>query len=542
MMERIRGWFAVVPATAVLLAVILLPIRNAQAVDAPKWVAALYVAGQKTVGLRWMPVSGATGYKVLRSTAPGSGYEEIAGTSQPQHFDAAIEPGTTYYYVLQALAGAEVSPNSDEKKIAIPGEKKKEAVKPPLIREVTLTQTTEFGKVVSKIGIFWSAPAGKVVAYNIYRSTTPGKDYQMVTSTNELQHVDTEVEIGKTYYFVVTALDEMFQETPHSAEKSVLVKEPEKKKARKKKEKIKTVFRRCRKVGEFKSGTWGALAQPTGVAMNSNNEIYITDSRNHRVVVFDAGTMEFLFRFGEVGTKDGKMLNPLDLSIDDDDQVYVNNRDGRVTIYSADGQHKDTVDLDVIREGRGEMKGTIGGIECGPDYWYLTDDANHFIYTLEYGRNTVVSVVGGVGDELGQFRVPKKFYYDTARNVLVVADMFNFRIDTLSADDPPEPLTFFGTYGNSVTQFDRVIDVAPDGMGNILAIDFGNQTTQAFDFDGKFQYVLSTEDGTEQLPMTAATGILFRDNRLYITASLSSKVDVWELTDEIGRPVKTKKK
>ena len=91
----------------------------AQAVDAPKWVAVLHVAAQEAVGLRWMPVSGATEYKVLRSTTAGSGYAEIASTAQPQHFDKEIEPGTTYYYVLQAVAGAEVSPNSEEKSVAI---------------------------------------------------------------------------------------------------------------------------------------------------------------------------------------------------------------------------------------------------------------------------------------------------------------------------------------------------------------------------------------------------------------------------------------
>ena len=41
-----------------------------------------------------------------------------------------LEPGSTYYYVLQAVAGADVSANSAEKSVVIPGEKKKVVIPP----------------------------------------------------------------------------------------------------------------------------------------------------------------------------------------------------------------------------------------------------------------------------------------------------------------------------------------------------------------------------------------------------------------------------
>ena len=68
-----RSWVAlVVTALATAWAV------PALAIDAPNWVAVLYVEGQKMVGLRWMPVPGATEYKDLRSDTAGSGSAEIA--------------------------------------------------------------------------------------------------------------------------------------------------------------------------------------------------------------------------------------------------------------------------------------------------------------------------------------------------------------------------------------------------------------------------------------------------------------------------------
>ena len=134
---------AMVLAAAVAL---LAAAGPAAAVDAPKWVAAIYIDAQRSVGLRWMPVPGATAYKVLRSEKTGADYKEIAASPQPQHFDPAVEPGSTYYYVLQAVAGAETSANSDEKSVTIPGQKKKALAAPEWAKDPVVQESTEFGK------------------------------------------------------------------------------------------------------------------------------------------------------------------------------------------------------------------------------------------------------------------------------------------------------------------------------------------------------------------------------------------------------------
>ena len=79
-----------------VLVVLMMGLGTAAAIDAPKWVAILYVEAQKAVGMRWLPAPGATEYQVLRSETEGSGHEKIATVKQPQHFDSDIEAGTTY--------------------------------------------------------------------------------------------------------------------------------------------------------------------------------------------------------------------------------------------------------------------------------------------------------------------------------------------------------------------------------------------------------------------------------------------------------------
>lgn len=529
--------------TAALVAVALFAAAAAQAADAPKWVAAIYIQAQKSVGLRWNPVPGATAYKILRSTTQGSGYAEVGSGAQPQLIDADIEPGSTYYYVLQSVAGTEVSPNSDERMVIIPGEKKVEVLTTPTWDKVTLTQTTEFGKTLSKVALFWNVPKGQVVAYNVYRSVAAGKDYQMLASVSENQYVDATPEIGKTYYYVLTALDQNFQETPYSTEQTMEVKAPEKKEEVRaaKKEKIPLLFRRTKLIGTIKSGAFGELRQPTGAAINSRGEVYVAEGLGNRILAFDANG-EFLFSWGEAGQADGQINGPLDIAIDDDDNVYVNMLDPRVEIFDASGRPKKTVRFATLLPGGGDHHG--GGIACGPDYWYLTDENGCLLLTLEYGSNKLVSTMGKLGDKPGEFRAPKKLLYSRTQKALAVPDTFNFRVQVLRTDKPDDttvPEAVFGSYGNSVQQFSRLIEVDEDDKGDLITVDFGNSTVQGFGWDGTFKYVLAIADGTEQIGLGGATGIAMRGKRAYITEKLVGRVSILELTDEVGPPAKAPK-
>lgn len=196
-------------------------IATGAAANPPNWVTLIYSEAQKAVGLRWTPVPGATGYEVLRRTASGKDYVEIASVAVQQHFDKNVEPGTTYYYVLQSVDAAGPSPNSAERSVAIPGEKRQEALRPPEWDKVVPQSITQFGNCTARIGLFWKAVKGNVVAYNICRSLTSGSAYALIASVAETPFVDTSGEVGKTSYYVLSALDATtFAETPYSAEKT----------------------------------------------------------------------------------------------------------------------------------------------------------------------------------------------------------------------------------------------------------------------------------------------------------------------------------
>jgi len=504
--------------------------QAAYAIDPPNWVAALHVAAQEAVGLRWNPVPGATGYKVLRSTTAGSGHVEVTTSTAPQYFDKAIEPGNTYYYVLQSVAGSEVSAPSQERSVAIAGLKKKEVMPAPVLKDVTLNQITEFGKTVSKAGVAWD-PVPNAIAYNVYRSTTKGKDYQMVTSSSEQMFVDATVDVGKTYFYVVSALDSSFQETPYSAEKSVEVKEPEKKDtaARAKKEKVKIMLRKTTFVRDIGEGAWGKLIQPSGVAVAANGDLYIVDPSQGKIFVFNPAG-DFLFAFGE----EEKLYQPLDLAVADDGQILVVQQKPVLELYRADGVHAKTIDvLPLMKDEPNEGNRYVERANAGSNgRWFLSNARNGKIYVVDENFE-LLETIGALGKGPGEFQTPGGIFEDRTTGNLVIADTFNFQVKVFK--DGKETSSF-GSYGNSVGQFGRVQDVAVLENGDILCMDMLNSNIQGFAVDGKFLYVLAAPEMNAQITLTTPTSMVVRGKRLYVANKMAAIVKVFELQDEVGPP------
>jgi len=64
-----------------------------------------------------------------------------------------------------------------------------------------------------------------VSGYNTYVASVPGGPYSKLTSTPlaGTSYVDSSVQSGRTYYYVVTALDSTNQESPYSSEIAAIV-------------------------------------------------------------------------------------------------------------------------------------------------------------------------------------------------------------------------------------------------------------------------------------------------------------------------------
>ena len=89
-------------------------------------------------------------------------------------------------------------------------------VKTPAAPKVSITTDAASGKPVLKWGSDENA-----VAYCIYRATSKYSDYYLVDAVESTKYVDTDTTPGKTYYYIVTAVNINGDESDNSAIKSI---------------------------------------------------------------------------------------------------------------------------------------------------------------------------------------------------------------------------------------------------------------------------------------------------------------------------------
>lgn len=150
-----------------------------------------------SVALSWSASTG-TGtikYRVLRSTASGSGYSQVAtDLTTTNYTDTSVTNNTTYYYVVRSFNEFGEGTNSSE------------VIGTPMSAPSAPTGLSA-ASALSQVNLSWSAAVGSgTKTYTVYRSTTSGSGHtQLATNISALTYADTTASVGSTYYYYVTA-------------------------------------------------------------------------------------------------------------------------------------------------------------------------------------------------------------------------------------------------------------------------------------------------------------------------------------------------
>ena len=176
----------------------------------------------------------------------------------------------------------------------------------------------------------------------------------------------------------------------------------------------------------------GQLIWPAGLALDRQDNVYVTDEWLNRISIFDQDG-NFLREWGTAGSDDGEFNGPSGITIDAQDVLYiVDSRNHRVQKFTTDGQFLST--------------------------W------------------------GSLGSAPGQFNAPWGITLDQQGHVYV-ADHKNHRVQKFTPNG--QFIMQFGSYGTRKGQLNRPSDVAVDPEGDIYVCDWANHRVQIFDPDGK---------------------------------------------------------
>lgn len=179
----------------------------------------------------------------------------------------------------------------------------------------------------------------------------------------------------------------------------------------------------------------GVLTRPTGIARDERSGyIYVADTRAHDIKVFDdQGSLVELI--GSRGDGHGSFNAPTHLAISNGELYVADTLNFRVHIF-------DTVGDDRLTFGRlGLYVGNMTrpkGVAVGSDgRIYVVE--SYFDHLLVYNREgQLLLPIGGTGRGVGQFYLPSGVWTDPSGRVYV-ADMFNGRI-VMFKELPGEPM------------------------------------------------------------------------------------------------------
>jgi DNA-binding beta-propeller fold protein YncE len=176
----------------------------------------------------------------------------------------------------------------------------------------------------------------------------------------------------------------------------------------------------------------GKFVWITAVALDRDENVYVSDEWLHRITVFDKDG-HLLRTWGEAGEGEGQLNGPSGLAFDPDDNLWtVNSLNSRVQKFTKDGQY--------------------------------------------------ISGFGTKGSERGQLDMPWGITTDNNGNVYV-ADWNNHRVQKFSPDGTL--LLTFGHGGTGSGSLRHPTGVAVDGDGDVYVVDWMNQRVVIYNSSAK---------------------------------------------------------
>jgi DNA-binding beta-propeller fold protein YncE len=174
------------------------------------------------------------------------------------------------------------------------------------------------------------------------------------------------------------------------------------------------------------------LARPGGLAIDTENRfLYVVDTQNDVVDVFDADTYKLLRKIGVAGKKHtltdpGTFSLPTNVAVDKDGNVYVTDTlNNRVQIFDADGKFISMFGKN--GDGPGYLARPKGIAIDGDGHIWVVDAVQQRVQVFN-NEGQLLIYFGEAGNWPGQFSAPYDIAIDTKFNRVVTSEQFPGRV------------------------------------------------------------------------------------------------------------------
>jgi DNA-binding beta-propeller fold protein YncE len=270
------------------------------------------------------------------------------------------------------------------------------------------------------------------------------------------------------------------------------------------------------------------MRMPTDVAVTSKGLIYVADGVNDRIVEFNQeGRSQNIIR----KVADHNLNQPVGLGMDQKDRLWIaDTGNHRVVIY--DTKQKTSRELAIPKDDdNNPLDVTDVAVSRDLSRAYIVDNDHHRIavYSIESGN---LKFMGQRGGGQGAFRWPFMVSIDPELNYVYVSEAIGARVQRISPEDRWAGRV--GSWGVRIGNFYRPKGVVIDRKGNIYVSDSTLNVIQVFRRTGENLGVL-TEDNGKLLRIDHPMGMdLGPHGELYVVEMKKNRVVALSMLQNSG--------
>lgn len=264
------------------------------------------------------------------------------------------------------------------------------------------------------------------------------------------------------------------------------------------------------------------LVRPFSVITDSKGRIIVTDPGASGVHIFDFAQKKYKFIERREKVRDA-MLTPQCVAVDGQDNIYVTDSEtGKIFVFEPSGKYVRAIGS--LKGGEGFFKRPTGiAVDGAAQKIYVTDTLRDEVFILDLQGN-VLDRFGKSGQGEGEFNLPTELRLSGQE--LLVVDSMNFRVQ---AFDRAGHFQFsIGKIGDTTGAIFRPKAVSLDSEGDVYVVDAQWGVVQVFNRQGQLLYYFGakgTHAGEFQLP----SGLFIdHDDRVYVVDSFNRRVQVFQ--------------
>ncbi|MFC1716911.1 FlgD immunoglobulin-like domain containing protein [Candidatus Poribacteria bacterium] len=258
------------------------------------------------------------------------------------------------------------------------------------------------------------------------------------------------------------------------------------------------------------------LHAPIRIATDAADNVYVTDTRKHRVCVLDASGGLLRHIYG--------MQIPLGIAVDGQDRLYVGDRGtGSVSILTPEG-----ISIGKLGAGNGQFTMPTDIAIDSQSNIYVVDSKENCVkvfdengnYKFQFGDSVLAFPTGIAIDEANDAVLVGQYGRAQNNNITASIQIFDMKGNRKGS---------IGSYGGGAGKFTRIQGIAVDNQGRIYVADCFQSTVQVVDYAGDFLSFIGsfgTNPGELRLPSDVAFD---SSNRLWTTSTNNGAVEVFSI-------------